>query len=577
MSNARPNLDPEQFLSIVRKSKILSDSQFDFWLNQIEKSAPKIRTSTELISQNLVEQQLMTPWQAKKLLQGKHKGFFIGNYKILQHLGSGGMSSVYLAEQTLSGQQRAIKVLPKDKLKEKSYLARFYREAQSVAKLSHPNIVRVYDVAEHDGTHFMVMEYIRGYDLNRVVSDNGPLELERAIHCILETASGLASAHAAGIIHRDIKPANLLLTHDHQIKILDLGLALLRSEDRKFDISAQHNETIMGTLDYLAPEQAIHSHNIDQRADIYSLGCTLHFLLTGKPPFSSGSLAERLNSHQTQRPPKISESRNDCPAFIESIYEKMMAKQPDARFHDCHSLLEAFRNLDTASNLPPSPKPTRNLGQRKKNKIAWIAIGLLTLFVGILSNMLYQQLRTDREISPPPTITTWMDSLPPLEHPKGGYKFDFSYPESYQRTGRVLQLKANSRIFGILQGVSQRDHKFTITAEGPQMLVHIRAGKKIDFRPDEDTLLLKQINIEAIAVKQTENMQVEFWAKESVSGSDKWKKIKNITSEIGPDGFNEIVLSNDLFTTMDYRKFRISVSGKAGDGVQIKSMSIFFQ
>ena len=268
-------LKPKQFLGVVRRSGILSETQLEFWLQRIHRSDPRIQKSAILLSQDLLDQKLVTAWQAKKLLSGKYKGFFVGKYKILRHIGSGGMSSVFLAEQSLTGQKRAIKVLPREKLKEKSYLARFYREAQAVASLNHPNIVRVYDVAEDQGVHHMVLEFVRGSDLHSVVSNSGPLDFDLAERCIEQSAHGLAAAHKQQIIHRDIKPANLLLTEDNNIKILDLGLALLKSEDRKNDISAQHHETMMGTVDYLAPEQAVNSHNIDHRADIYSLGLSL--------------------------------------------------------------------------------------------------------------------------------------------------------------------------------------------------------------------------------------------------------------------------------------------------------------
>src|SRR5688572_15187615 len=242
----------------------------------------------------------------------KYKGFFLGKYKLLRHIGTGGMSSVYLAEHMLMHRQRAIKVLPKGRVNDSSYLQRFHLEAQATASLDHPNIVRCYDVDNDGDTHFIVMEFIEGKDLNNVVRQEGRLPLELACNYIAQSAEGLAHAHQSNLIHRDVKPANLLVDPKGVVKILDLGLALF-SDDARASLTVAHNENVLGTADYLAPEQAVNSHKVDHRADIYALGCSLYFLPPGHPPFPHRTLAQRVAKHQTQQPEEIGKSHPDCP------------------------------------------------------------------------------------------------------------------------------------------------------------------------------------------------------------------------------------------------------------------------
>jgi serine/threonine-protein kinase len=289
------------------------------------------------LTRRLIETGLITPWHFEKLRQGKYKGFFLGKYKLLRHLGAGGMSNVYLAEHTIIKQPRAIKVLPRGRVDDKSYLERFYREGRAAASLSHPNIVRVYDIDNEGDTHYLVMEYVDGLDLAELVKRDGPAPLERAIDWTIQAARGLSHAHENGLVHRDVKPANLLVAPGGVVKLLDLGLALFCQEDNS--LTMVHNEKVLGTADYLAPEQAINSHSVDHRADIYSLGGTLYFLLAGHPPFPEGTLAQRIAQHQTQEPQAITVERPDCPAELAAIVAKMMAKRPDDRFQNCRQVI----------------------------------------------------------------------------------------------------------------------------------------------------------------------------------------------------------------------------------------------
>lgn len=237
----------------------------------------------------------------------------------------------------------AIKVLPKSRINDSSYLQRFHREARAAASLDHRNIVRAYDVDNEGDNHFLVMEYVEGKDLQRMVAERGPLEYAVAADYIRQAAVGLAHAHQAGLIHRDIKPANLLVDQNNVVKVLDLGLARFTGED-KASLTVAYDENVLGTADYLAPEQALDSHGVDARADIYSLGCTLYYVLTGHPPFPEGTLPQRLLAHQKQAPSSIFDDRPDAPSDLVDICLKMMAKKPSARFQSAAEVAEALGN-----------------------------------------------------------------------------------------------------------------------------------------------------------------------------------------------------------------------------------------
>ncbi|MCK5557956.1 MAG: serine/threonine protein kinase, partial [Candidatus Hydrogenedentes bacterium] len=298
-------------------------------------------TDTDFVAGRIVEAGLLTRWQVDKLLEGRHKGFFLGKYKLLGHLGTGGMSSVYLAEHVLMQRQVAIKVLPQNRVEDTSYLARFHREAQAAASLDHRNIVRAYDVDSEGSIHYLVMEYVEGRDLQQIVQKDGPLEYVVAAEYARQAAEGLAHAHLAGLIHRDVKPANLLVTPKNVVKLLDLGLARFTGED-KASLTVAYDENVLGTADYLAPEQALDSHGVDSRADIYGLGCSFYFLLTGHPPFVGGTLPQRLMMHQKQPPPDIQLDRPDAPQDLIDICLKMMAKKPGDRYQSAAETADAL-------------------------------------------------------------------------------------------------------------------------------------------------------------------------------------------------------------------------------------------
>jgi serine/threonine-protein kinase len=337
----------DSFLAVAKRSDLVSAEQLQKLLESYRHGGGDGEDARGF-SDYLVKQKALTGWQADKLMQGKHKGFFLGKYKLLSLLGKGGMSSVYLAEHVLMRRRCAIKVLPAKKVHDTSYLGRFHREAQAVAALDHPNIVRAYDIDhEVDGDmeiHFLVMEYVEGKSLLDLVLKEGPQSPVRSAHFIRQAALGLKHAHEAGLVHRDIKPGNLLVDSSATVKLLDLGLARFFLGADEQSLTIQHDEKVLGTADYLAPEQAVDSHLVDARGDIYSLGCTLYFLLTGHPPFTDGTLAQRLLAHQTKEPPPIEGERRDVPASLLTILRRMMAKKPDDRYQKAGDVSAALQD-----------------------------------------------------------------------------------------------------------------------------------------------------------------------------------------------------------------------------------------
>ena len=347
-------LTVEEFLAVVQESQLVEPGDLTQAISacQLNHSAPR---SAETLAHYLVTKGLVTPWQQQNLLAGRSKGYFLAGYRILRHLGSGGMSSVFLAQHPLIDRQLAIKVLPRRRLREGTVLARFTREARAMARLSHPNIVRAYDIDQQGDNHFLVMEYVVGEDLRAIVRSRGPLPLEQAANCVAQVANGLQHAHDRGLIHRDVKPANLVWNEQGIVKILDLGLARLADEDELAALTANNADGLMGTADYLSPEQARNSHAIDHRADIYSLGCTFYYLLTGHAPFSGGTIAERILRHQSEPPRDVRAERDDCPHAIADLCMKMLAKKPADRIQAAGTVaLRLLRWLDQNGFEPPT-------------------------------------------------------------------------------------------------------------------------------------------------------------------------------------------------------------------------------
>lgn len=334
----------DSLLNGVRQSGLVDERKLEEALRDLRRTNPN--PDADAVAEALIARQLITRWQADKLLQGKFKGFVLGRYRLMELLGRGEMSSVYLAEHIRMKRRCAIKVLPANKVKDTSYLGRFHREAEAVAALDHPNIVRAYDVDQEVEAgvdiHFLSMEYVAGKDLEQRLAERERFGLIEATEYIRQAAEGLAHAHEHGLVHRDIKPGNLLIDDKGTVKLLDLGLARFFRAEEEESLTIKHDEKVLGTADYLAPEQAVDSHAVDERADIYSLGCTFFFALTGQPPFTDGTLVQRLLAHQTKAPPPVSRFRDDVPDSLSQILVQMLAKRREDRPQTARAVADAL-------------------------------------------------------------------------------------------------------------------------------------------------------------------------------------------------------------------------------------------
>lgn len=286
----------------------------------------------ELLAQDAVSSQ--TPLPEK-----------LGDYQITSRIGEGGMGAVYKAVHQRMGRTVALKILRPDLQQNEHLLQRFDREVRAAARLSHPHIVTALDAREEQGVHFLITEFVDGTDLDAAVRLNGPLSIREAIECILQAADGLEYAHAQGVVHRDIKPANLLRDSDGTVKILDMGLARIDMDDDPTAVDLTKSGVILGTAAYMAPEQARNTRRADARSDIYSLGCTLYFLLTGRPVFCAETSVDTILSHINEPVPALSESRLGIPPQLEQAFRRMVAKQADERFQTATEVIAALEDV----------------------------------------------------------------------------------------------------------------------------------------------------------------------------------------------------------------------------------------
>jgi len=306
----------------------------------------------------LASRSLLTPFQIAALSEGRGADLRIGNYDILDRLGAGGMGTVYKARHRRMKRVVALKVLAAKLSKNPVFVKRFQREVETIASLGHPNIVMAYDADEAEVGHFLVMEFVNGLDLAACVEREGPLPLALAVDCILQAARGLAYAHAQEIIHRDIKPHNLLRDASGVIKVTDLGLARLNhgAEGPATGADVTLAGGVIGTADYMPPEQAVDSTTIDHRADIYSLGCTLYYLLTGQPPYSGPTIMSIFLKHREAEIPNLRAVRPETPPALEDLFRRMLAKHPEERIQHMSTVIsELEANARMLTDVAPDP------------------------------------------------------------------------------------------------------------------------------------------------------------------------------------------------------------------------------
>lgn len=336
----------EQFVQAIADSGILSSADVAAFVDGDGPASGKPRDPQEL-AKELVKAGKLTRYQAQAIYSGKGKGLAFGEYVVLDKIGAGGMGQVYKAQHRRMKRVVALKLLPPEATRSPQAVRRFYQEVEMAARLTHPNIVTAYDAGEANGLHYLVMEYVNGKDLATVVRESGSLSVAAAVDCITQAARGLEYAHRQGVVHRDIKPSNLLQDAQGVVKILDMGLA--RIENTAADAAAEEGVTqsgqILGTVDFMAPEQAQDTRHADQRADLYSLGCTLYRLLTGKNPFEADTLVRKLLAHRDQPIPSLRAARHDVPHKLDEIFRKLLAKKPEERFQTATELLAALQTV----------------------------------------------------------------------------------------------------------------------------------------------------------------------------------------------------------------------------------------
>jgi eukaryotic-like serine/threonine-protein kinase len=310
--------------------------------------------SAEAAAGAMVRDGLLTKYQAQRLLRGSPSGLRIADrYRVLDRLGGGGMGRVFLCEDTRDRRAVAVKVLPSSLGQDADAVARFEREARAAALLDHPGIVRALDVG-HDGSHqFLVLEFVDGADLHRYVSSHGPLAPPTAAHYVARTAEALQRAADLEWVHRDVKPHNLMVDRAGGMHVLDLGLARPSTPDSVNMVTEQGASALLGTADFVAPEQAVDSSQVDGRADVYSLGATFYFVLTGRPPFPDGSLADKLLWHRTKDPEPVRQLRPEVPEGMALVLERMMAKDPADRYQTPAAVAAAL--AEWATTIPPPP------------------------------------------------------------------------------------------------------------------------------------------------------------------------------------------------------------------------------
>jgi serine/threonine protein kinase len=379
----------EELLAFLLEHEFLTPSQV-----QELRQTGGLFADVRALARELVGRDWLTPYQANQLLQGQGSQLLLGPYRLVDRLGVGGMGLVFKAHHRRMDRTVAIKIIPTDRVSDPVAVARFEREVRAVAKLSHPNIVTAFEVNQAGETHFLAMEYVDGIDLARLVQQSGPLEIPNACDCVRQAAVGLQHAHEKGLVHRDIKPGNLMVARPHPddppiVKILDFGLARFERESpqgewpplaRIQDVdpvrlggdSSQGGRltqlgSIIGTVDYIAPEQVVNPRTADIRADIYSLGCSLFYLLTGAPPFPCEDPYETVSARMQEDAPAIRKVRPEVPPSLERVVAKMMALDPKDRYQTPGEVAQALEP-HTAPGGPGQGKPVPLTGRALARK-----------------------------------------------------------------------------------------------------------------------------------------------------------------------------------------------------------------
>jgi eukaryotic-like serine/threonine-protein kinase len=382
-----------ELLEQVQAARLLAPSQID----QAEMDALESRNPRDLATK-LVRRKFLTQFQADQALEGYAHDLILGPYRLMEIIGEGGMGTVFKARDSRLNRLVALKMIREELVKgQPDYVRRFRREAEAAAQLMHPNVVVIYDFGETGGVYYLAMEYVDGMDLARKVHEEGVLPVQLACDFIRQAAQGLQHAHEKGLVHRDIKPSNLFVTRPGGgqrsgpvrrptlpgpgdtpapapvgrnspgvIKILDMGLARLTESTDRSALTVEGS--VIGTPDFIAPEQAIDAKTVDHRADVYSLGCTFYYLLTGTTPYGDGTPAEKLQKHVNEKftPRPVEEVRRGLPPDVTLVLQKMMTKRRENRYQTAQDVADALADVQYRlfSGLAPAPAAASDHGAR---------------------------------------------------------------------------------------------------------------------------------------------------------------------------------------------------------------------
>ncbi len=360
------SISVDQFVRAVDELGLMDGAEAVAFVAKIAEAQPSY--NSQHLGLEMVAAGRLTGYQVGAICQGKAKGLVIGRYIVLEKLGVGGMGMVFKAQHRRLKQVVALKILPPSLTRNPELVQRFHREAETAAKLNHRNIVRAIDADEAGGMHFLVMEFVDGINLSKLVKTRGVRSPAKALDAIIQAAQGLAVAHNEGIVHRDIKPSNLMIDASGVVKILDLGLARLNNEDSPDGDAITLSGALMGTVDYMSPEQAFDPRLADARSDMYSLGCTLYFLLTAGDPYVGASLMQRLLAHRDQPVPSVRQRRPDVSVALDELFRKMVAKDPKDRPASMTELVDRLEacKATAVSSTARNPRPLMIFDDRNR-------------------------------------------------------------------------------------------------------------------------------------------------------------------------------------------------------------------
>jgi serine/threonine protein kinase len=343
---------PRDLLPVIRAAGVLTDRQFSDVKAKV--LGGEFPNDSRELAERLVREKILTEYQTKRFLSNKTHGMVVGRYAILDRLGSGSMGRVYKAHHLMMDRVVALKIIAPEIATNERVVARFYREMKLVGRLDHPNVVRAFDADQLNKILYIVMEYVRGQSLSQVFRQAliAPVDM---VNFAAQAAAGLAHAHEQGIVHRDVKPSNLLLTDDHKIKVLDLGLGVLMEADDQTSFATADGIAV-GTVDYMSPEQAC-GRDVDGRSDLFSLGCSMYHMMTGRLPYPGDNPIERLGKRISGRAVPISEVQPNLPAGVVKVIEKLLAPKPSDRFQSAAEASEALFTLIRPRGKRVAPKP----------------------------------------------------------------------------------------------------------------------------------------------------------------------------------------------------------------------------